>query len=199
MRRGYRSQTLKVVTQSFDGLFLNLHNQYPSTLMNWRFVYQTFYNTTFCSSSHSNSSFLNKAELILDRGAGLNKKDYLLVPQSNFFSKFLSLLEAYFPIFSFSIRKVNKDLRKNSRGKSGKYTVMWKYIPLYKRLYTTMRWLLKDLKFQKFRTIELRLQSILELLFLNPSLLFLHRVRNFTHKHVFKHFKKTLLRSLKSV
>jgi hypothetical protein len=47
-----------------------------------------------------------------------------LFPQAIIFQKFLLLLEKYFPVFSFFIRRVNKDLRKNSRGKSGKYAVM---------------------------------------------------------------------------
>jgi hypothetical protein len=33
-------------------------------------------------------------------------------------------LEKYAPLFSFYIRKVDKSVRKNSRGKSGKYTII---------------------------------------------------------------------------
>lgn len=198
MRRGQRTQTLKFVTRSFDDLFLKLYLKYSTSLLNWNFVYKTFYNINL-PSSNVHSSFSNSAELALDQNTHLDNSDYTLFPQAIIFQKFLSLLEKYFPVFSFFIRRVNKGLRKNSRGKSGKYTVIWKYVPTYKRIYITMRWFLKDLKFQKPSTLEARLYQILEQLFLTPELSFLHKVRHFTHRYVFKHFKKTLLRSLKSV
>ena len=37
---------------------------------------------------------------------------------------FFEALEEYFPIFSFYVRKVDKSVRKNSRGKSGKYVII---------------------------------------------------------------------------
>lgn len=198
MRRGQRTQTLKFVTKSFDSLFLNLYLKYSTSLLNWTFVFRTFYNRDLTNSTTS-AHFINLTELNLTQKTELNERDYTLFPQTVIFQKFLTLLENYFPIFSFFVRRVNKDLRKNSRGKSGKYMIVWKYVPTYKRLYITMRWFLKDLKFQKPITLEGRLYQILESLFLTPELLFLHKVRQFTHRYVFKHFKKTLLRTLKSV
>jgi len=198
MRRGQRVQALKFVTKSFDTLFLNLYLKYSTSLLNWSFVFRTFYNIELTSVT-VNASFVNQTELTLTQKTELNERNYVLFPQTVVFQKFLLLLENYFPIFSFFVRRVNKDLRKNSRGKSGKYMVVWKYVPSYKRLYITMRWFLKDLKFQKPMTMEGRLSQIIESLFLTPELSFLHKVRQFTHRYVFKHFKKTLLRSLKSV
>ena len=198
MRRGQRVQALKFVTKSFDSLFLSLYLKYSTSLLNWTFIFRTFYHLEFISPTTS-ARFINEAELTLTQKTELQGRDYTLFPQTVIFQKFLLLLENYFPIFSFFVRRVNKDLRKNSRGKSGKYMVVWKYIPSYKRLYITMRWFLKDLKFQKPLTLEGRLYQILEALFLSPELSFLHKVRQFTHRYVFKHFKKTLLRSLKSV
>jgi hypothetical protein len=198
MRRGQRTQALKFVTKGFNSIFLQLYSKYSTTLMNWSFLYKTLNNLNF-QTINSNLGFKNQAELYLDQKTELNGDKYLINPQVTTFNKFLFLLEKYFPIFSFSIKRVNKGLRKNSRGKSGKYTVMWKYVPVYKRLYITMRWFLKDLKFQKNSSIEARFSQILEHLFLTPERSFLHNVRYFTHRYVFKHFKKTLVRSLKSV
>ena len=47
-------------------------------------------------------------------------------PNSKVFLKtfFLDTLQPYLPIFSFYIRKVDKSIRKNSRGKSGKYSII---------------------------------------------------------------------------
>ena len=38
--------------------------------------------------------------------------------------EFIETLQNYLPLFSFYIRKVDKSIRKHSRGKSGKYTLM---------------------------------------------------------------------------
>ena len=44
---------------------------------------------------------------------------------SLFLNKFLFYkLNEFLPLFSFYIRKVDKSIRKHSRGKSGKYTIM---------------------------------------------------------------------------
>jgi hypothetical protein len=107
-------------------------------------------------------------------------------------------LSKYTPLFGFYIRRVDKSIRKNSRGKSGKYTMIWKYVPVYKRLYMTTRWLLKDLRFQKLKTFPERLIKTLETFLLTPHLSFVCKLRKFTHFFVFQNFKNTLLRSLRS-
>ena len=48
-------------------------------------------------------------------------------------------LHSFAPSFCFYIKSVSKTLRKNSRGKSGKYMLVWKYVPVYKRLFLIMR------------------------------------------------------------
>jgi hypothetical protein len=101
-------------------------------------------------------------------------------------------------VFSFYIRRVDKSIRKHSRGKSGKYTIIWKYVPVYKRFYVTMRWFLKELKFQKLKTFTERLVHTLETFLLTPNLSFVYKLRRFTHFFVFQNFKKTLLKTLKS-
>jgi len=43
---------------------------------------------------------------------------------SNLDKMLFTKLSDYSPLFSFYIRKVDKSIRKHSRGKSGKYTIM---------------------------------------------------------------------------
>ena len=105
----------------------------------------------------------------------------------------------FYPIFSFFIQKVDKLKRKHSRGKSPKLKLIWKYIPLYKRFYQSLRWLIKDLKFQKEKTFKIRLFKVLETFYLMPELTFLWKLRNFIHIFVFKNYKLTLLKTLRSV
>ena len=42
------------------------------------------------------------------------------------------------PLFNFYIEKVDKTIRKNSRNKTDKLKLIWKFVPIYKRLYVTM-------------------------------------------------------------
>jgi hypothetical protein len=105
----------------------------------------------------------------------------------------------YLPLFSFYVRKVDKLKRKHSRGKSGKYTILWKYVPRYKRFITVLRWFVKDVKFQKSRTFNQRLHRTLEILLFEPEHSLVTKFRNFVHNYVFQNHKKTLLKTLRSV
>ena len=108
-------------------------------------------------------------------------------------------LLAYLPIFSFSIRKVDKLKRRHSRGKSGKYSVIWKYTPKYKRFTTVLWWLVRDIRFQKTRTLSARFSKSLYTLFFDKSTHLVYKLRNFVHNYVFQNYKKSLLKTLKSV
>ncbi len=108
-------------------------------------------------------------------------------------------LEKYTPLFSFYVKKVDKLKRKHSRGKSGKYSIVWKYVPKYRRLTTTLRWLIRDIRFQKAKTFNLRLTRSLELFVFDRSSHLVPQLRQFVHTFVFKHHKKTLIKTLKSV
>jgi hypothetical protein len=119
-------------------------------------------------------------------------------PKSSFNFLLFESIKEYLPVFSFFVRKVDKSVRKNSRGKSGKYVIIWKYVPSYKRLYTTLRWFIKDLKFQKARTFKLRFLRILEGFILNPKASFLVKLRKFVHVYVFENLKNKLMKSLKT-
>lgn len=88
--------------------------------------------------------------------------------------------------------------RKHGRGKVEKLKVMWKYVPVYKRLYQTMRWFLRDLRFQRHATFAARLNATLETLFLNPQASFLVKTQQFVHRFVYKKYQKTLLTTLRT-
>jgi len=60
---------------------------------------------------------LNSKHVLTESGYSFNN--------SLFFKKVLfSKLNEYTPLFSFYVRKVDKSIRKNSRGKSGKYMII---------------------------------------------------------------------------
>jgi hypothetical protein len=198
MRKGYRTKTTKHITRSFSSCFFEIIKSWNNpNYFQWVYLY----NSLLVLSYNSNNNFINfNSNIELD----LNSK-HVLVKDCISFNKttgldkiLFSKLNDYLPLFSFYIRKVDKSIRKHSRGKSGKYTIMWKYVPIYKRLYITMRWLLKDLKFQKSKSFEFRLIKTLDIFLLTPQISFVCKLRRFTHFFVFQNYKKTLLRNLKT-
>lgn len=111
---------------------------------------------------------------------------------------FLIKLSQLSPIFSYFIYSVDKNVRKFSRGKSGKYVFVWKYISSYKRLYLAMRLIAKDIKFSNNKTINERLTKTLTNLNNNLNKTLLWKSKIFSHNYVFKNFRKTLMTSLKT-
>ncbi len=102
------------------------------------------------------------------------------------------------PLFLFAVYKINKFIRKYSRGKSGKYTLIWKYIPMYKRQFVTLRWLIKDLKFNSQNVLEKRIVDVLKNFFFFPQHSYVNKSKAFIHNYIFKNYKKTLLLTLSS-
>jgi len=198
MRKGYRTKMIKYTTSSFSSCFFDLINSWNTPeYSRWTSLYNSLLNTSFNSDNNLVNANLN-TELELYSKHVLIKNEVTFNKISNLDKMLFTKLSDYSPLFSFYIRKVDKSIRKHSRGKSGKYTIMWKYVPIYKRLYITMRWLLKDLKFQKSKSFTSRLIKTLETFLLTPHLSFVCKLRRFTHFFVFQNYKKTLLRTLKT-
>lgn len=102
------------------------------------------------------------------------------------------------PTFAYFIYNVDKNVRKFSRGKSGKYIFIWKYIASYKRSHIAMKWIAKEVKFNSEKKIAKRISKTFEQLQNNLSETFAWRSKTFSHNYVFKNFKKTLMSSLKT-
>ncbi len=197
MRRGLREKTLRDITFTFYNFFQKFFAKSNLNYNKWYVIYNFLSLTCYNDDGSFTNNLLNKP-LDLNSKHVLTESGYSF-NNSLFFKKGLfSKLNDYTPLFSFYVRKVDKSIRKNSRGKSGKYTIIWKYVPLYKRLYVTMRWFLKDLKFQKFKTFDERLFKTIETFLFTPELSFVYKLRKFTHFFVFQNHKKTLLKTLKS-
>jgi len=198
MRNGLRERALKAVTLGFNKCFLSTTPTSHEDLFNWTYLYHFFLHTSVASAA-TWASFKNHEELDLENKHQLIQHGYDYDYRSNLKETLFERLEPFSPVFAFYIKKVSKTLRKNSRGKSGKYMLTWKYVPIYKRLYITMRWFLKDLRFQKSKDFHTRLLRIIEDFLITPDLSFVSKVRRFTHKFVFAKHRHTLLKTLKSV
>ena len=73
------------------------------------------------------------------------------------------------PLFSFYIYKVDKKIFKNTRGKSGKFTFIWKYVSKYKRANLVIFWLMKELRMNPGRTLYERLYATLNTIVFEPK------------------------------
>ena len=108
-------------------------------------------------------------------------------------------LKTYLPIFAMKFKKVDKLRYKHSRGKSGKYTVEWKYIPAYKRMNIVLRWLTDDIVLQKSPLFRTQVKKSLSLLLTAPNTTVVAKNRNYVHKYVYSRYKNSLLRTLKKI
>ena len=180
----------------FSKTWLNLNT---TSLQQFTFLnlYQ-FLNYSTTSQRALSTSYLSKTGTVLAGGHLWGSQTFSPQTDWSFKTLLLKELNKFNPLFNFYIEKVDKNILKNSRNKTDKLKLIWKFVPIYKRLYVTMTWLLKDLKFQKSKRFATRLLKVLELIFINPQLSFIFKLKNFIHFYVFKNFKQTLLQTLQS-
>ena len=138
----------------------------------------------------SSATFTNQSvkacQLLLTPGTSLQQLKNIgqLLPQ---------LLVDYLPTFTFKVQKVDKNVQKFSRGKSGKYSLAWSYLPPKRRWLTVLQWLKKELLFQKNQTLQDRINQSFTTLLHTPSDTLLVNTRRFVHNFVFRKFRKVII------
>ena len=193
--KAYSLAAQKISKQHF------FNNRFANMVRTWDFIYLIFahrkFSRTFKGLSNPNSTRLaNKFELFSRRGELYSSRSQLTSDYLWFNELLVHELFSYSPVFSFFVNSVNKLKRRHSRGKSGKYEIIWKYVPRYKRLLVVLRWLSKDIQFQKSRTFRHRVERSLETLLFDKSNHLVYQLRQFVHKFVFHRYRKTLLQTL---
>ena len=117
--------------------------------------------------------------------------------------KILTLISHFYssmtPVFSFFVEKVSKKIRKFSRGKSGKYSVIWGYVKPHKRGKWVLKWLSKSVELEEGNSQKQRFISFLQRMKKQPQTLLINRVLTFVNSYVLKNLKKTLIASYKRV
>jgi hypothetical protein len=78
---------------------------------------------------------------------------------------FIRQADAVQPLFQFKFNKVDKRVRKFSRGKIGKYQCIVQYIPAYKRRSIFLRWLINEINFSPELEWSARIEAALESIF----------------------------------
>ncbi len=104
---------------------------------------------------------------------------------------FKNLLKLDF-LFSFYIHKIDKHLFKNSRGKSGKFTFIWKYVPSYKRFNLISHWFMKELRVTPGQTLFIRLVNLLQVFLTSFHKSWLWKVKKFSSIFVYSNLRNSL-------
>ncbi len=141
-------------------------------------------------SSHTYKSPLSFKNFLSFYGKNVNYGCYV---KNILLEKLIFIL----PVFSFFMHNVDKNVRKYSRGKAGKYTFVWKYIAAYRRKHLTLRLVAKDVKFASGRKLQERIKNALFLIFLDSRKSFAWRTKMFSYNYIFKNYRKTLMKTLK--
>jgi len=167
------------------------------TGLDWRDIFLTFNYMTFVSKKHMTIPPVKE---------DMTTFGHTMLPIGKFIEDHWNLNTIIFknihqmlPLFSFYIYKVDKKIFKNTRGKSGKFTFIWKYVSSYKRLFLVMHWLLKELRVKPGRSLGDRLDVTLRTLFLSPEKTWIWKVRKFSHNYVYRNSRKTLAESYRTV
>lgn len=202
MRHGRRSYVAKNYSQCLYKLsYLKWErNSWDASAGLWRLYYGAFAQISLSSILNGPTVYSSPLALELtDNYSQEFTKDGFLARDDSWFQELLFLeLIQYTPVFTFFISKVDKLKRKHSRGKTGRYSIGWKFIPKYKRLLIVLRWLVKDIRFQKSKTLNQRIQKSFENLMFDKSAHLVYQLRNFVHRFVFQNYRKTLLKTLRS-
>lgn len=106
------------------------------------------------------------------------------------------------PIFKYQILAVPKKTRKNSRGKSGRYRMVWKYVPPYRRDILVLRWFMQDLWHNEGRNLLDRFSESLIRLVQNYKHTFMYENYRYIHYKIYFKFRLSLFkhyRTLKDV
>lgn len=191
MFKGFRYKALHSLLDSFNSLNM-IHNKNSKVgfgYNNWKFFYLIHTSIAFKKNYYIFDS-TDSYELYL-RGSQLQtsrKLDDIYDIFDSFFKKLLNVL----PIFSFYVYKVDKLVYKNTRGKSGKYTFIWKYVAPYKRLYLVFFWLVRELKMSPGKSYKDRMYTTLYNFFFNLNKTWIFRIKKFSYNYVYKNCRLTL-------
>ena len=199
MRHGLRYKSFSFFSKTLWSLIMNSREGgfiVGAAATSWRDIYLTFASLTF------NGTY-NNLKFPIDETTTFNHKQNDIFKNIEFTWVIRRLLfqhfQSFLPMFSFYIYKVDKQIFKNTRGRSGKYTFIWKYITSYKRNSLVMHWLLKELRITPGRTLEDRLKTLIINMSTNPKTTWIYRIKKFSYNYVYRNCRQTLAESYRTV
>ena len=192
MRHGLKLKTqitfIKSLQEFFNQTFLPTLVNIP---LSWKFIFTTIQNT-FYLHDNTYASTLSYTNQAVKYGHYLDNSSKNISSQPNMFNLLYKNLLNLLPLFSFYIYKVDKKIFKNTRGKSGKFTFIWKFITPYKRLAWVMYWLSKEIKLKAGRTLNKRFETLFNDILFNPQSTWVFKVKRFSYNYVYRNCRSTL-------
>lgn len=201
MRRGKKEQIFSFLLKAFSDFFYVQFEilKFNKWEISWFEVFFFFNFNIKLKYLNTWSEKLPFSEKLLNFDFTLNE-NFKELDSRSFFKNFLySKLTQFSPIFNYFVYNIDKNVRKYTRGKSGKYVFVWKYIAPYKRSYLTYRWFLKELKFDENRYFHKRLCNLFHILTYNIKQTFAWKSKNYTYAFIFKNFRKSLMTNLQTI
>lgn len=193
MRSGKRTKTMNLFLQVMWNIFFSektlLRETNKSTSILWRSVYMSI-SHIFVNKKHNvypNNYFIKDFFNVETSFYGKHKHNQISITRN-----ILLNVKKLEPLFLFYVYKVDKNIYKNTRGKSGKYTFIWKYISVFKRKFLVMHWIMRELKMQSGRTLKDRLNTVMTTLYFNPEKTWMWKIRKFSHNYVYYNCRQTL-------
>lgn len=180
-RHGMKERSRKLVLTSMINYYNSIGN---SCTLSWKILFLNL-STLFRYNCNSNISFFNFN--IASNPKKLSLKSILTTS-----------FTAINLMFSFYIYKVDKHIYKNSRGRSGKFTFIWKYIAPYKRVSRITYWLLKDVKTTLGKTLKERLLTTLKNFLDNPQNSLPWKIKKFSLNYGYYNLRRSLLETYKT-
>ncbi len=200
MRNGNRAGMVKSLLSASNQEFNN-----PTTLLNrtkqatysWKTLFMLLHFATKRHSKVHTLPLVSKENIMYNHMLFPTHK--LILPVWDFSTWFFKYMYDNLPIFSFYIYKVDKKIFKNTRGKSGKFTFIWKYVTPYKRLFLVMHWLTKELRIRPGRDLNERLVSLIHDITYMPKKTWAHKVKKFSHNYVYRNARYSLAEHYRTV
>lgn len=200
MRDGKRMKVFGYFSKSLWSIFSTRPDFEEITFktpLSWQALFISF--TYVTRSGDQYVSMPNVSEELTTYGNLMVPYGKVIEDEWNFTAFLFKNIYQMLPLFSFYIYKVDKKIFKNTRGKSGKFTFIWKYVAPYKRLFLVMHWLLKELRIRPGRSLRDRLDSTFRILLATPEQTWMWRIRKFSHKYVYKNCRRSLAESYRTV
>lgn len=200
MRDGKRAQAFKFLSKALWTCFYDtegMDNRPFKANYSWRTI---FLNLNYMTGSlHKAKEFPYLKEEVVSFGHVFGETFKSIEDDWNFNTWLFRSMQDSLPMFSFYIYKVDKKIFKNTRGKSGKFTFIWKYVASYKRLFLVMHWLMKEMRVRPGRSFGDRLAATLRAITLNPKQTWIYRIRKFSHNYVYRNARQTLAEHYRTV
>jgi hypothetical protein len=190
-RSGKKIKASKLIILSFCKIIDELKSvDFTKTSLTWREIH------LLLTATSTNGLTLNKN--FKTQSLGVN--EFIYIKHSNIFKNvdytINSILKQNFKkfnyLFSFYIYKVDKQIYKNSRGRSGKYTFVWKYVAPYKRHFLILHWLMKEVRISAGKTLKDRIYNTLQSFIFTTYNTWIWKIKKFSLNYVYYNLRKTL-------